>query len=456
MPEVKRKRGTFNIRNKTALQSNILKGISGKRALNPTQKSSKARKQQNIRSQNKPELTNDNLLRQKLFLGDDVDFSPFVEAKGATGILKKSEVGTGITSFAKKLNNMVGFESAKTKKSDSGIPKQLILDQGYQKAVYNVNPKNLRLTGGKWDLDIPENFKKVSDKKFVAPKKSYRKSYSYEREGRDRDKDKSYSNYNPAEVLLGSNNKLSRVVERGILTDRYEKEEDSDKEERFQSKSPFVTKKQEYYDSGLLKEQQEFGSIESYEFEEREETASGDRERKIEEDTSYKRSQYNFTPKGFLKESREYRPVDVMEREYQDVDSDRFTEVEEKRKEAQIKRSRNYDPKSGFLTRARDYDIVDASEELQYDDDTSERIVREQSMLRRERNPANPRDFLGRVRSGGTPQPSMAKDFFTVSQTEVDDRGSTEGFKTTRTTTPGMITYYNPLTGDIIDSERLL
>jgi len=458
MPRVNQKRGVVDEYMKTAMQSSIMDSEQGKSAMTPVTKRTKSRIR-NPRGSDRFEgsqFTNDNVLRKKLFQGENVNLRPFLEAKGRTGVLKKSEIQSGVSSFVNKLNNMVGFESADLQSGKNKLPKGLVIDQGYQKARYNFNPKKLQLTGGKWSLDIPDSFKKVSDRKFVAPKKRYRRSYDYEREDGERDVDKEYSTYNPAEVLLGDNNRLSKVVERGILTERYEKEEDEDRRTREEDKKPFTTRKQEYYDTGLLRRQQDFGKLDSVEFEKRVETVGGDEERSLEKEQSYKKAQYDFTPEGFLRESREYTPVDTLKRDYKDLDRDSFTEIEEEREQAQLTRSRSYDPESGFLRSGRDFDVIDASEEAYYDDDTSERIVRERAMLRREQLGANPQSFLGSVRQGRSPQPSMVRDFFTVSQTDVDDSGSTEGFTTTKTTIPGRITYYNPLTGEVIDSERLI
>lgn len=456
MPEIKRKRGTFDFRSKTALQPSIMKNFGGKQALEQT--ASFAGKSSSRKRQEDPVAANDNVLRQKLFTGQNVSLNPFFNSSSPTGVLSKSAVAKEFQSFGDKLNSMVGFESASVQ-MNKDLPTGLVLDQGFQKAQFKFNPRNLSLSGGKWELDIPENFRKVSDKKFVAPKKRYRSQYEYERDGDDRDKDKRYSEYNPAEVYLTDDNKLLKTIKRDILTDSYEREDDrtdgNNKQSRKQTKKPFTAREQFYYDTGLLKQQKQFGVLDAYEFE-REVRGNVDEREKIKEKKSFLERQSDFTPEGLLREDVQFQPVDVLRREYQGASSDRFTEEEEKRQEAQLKSRRVFRPETGSLRRREDFGVIRARQQASFDDNTSEEIIREQSMLQREDLRADPNFFNQQLQQGETPSPSIVRDFFTITRTDVDDTGSTRGFTTTRTTEPGRLTYYNPLTGDVIDTTRLL
>lgn len=282
-------------------------------------------------------VANNDFFTQKINTGQDINIMGFVDNTSKTGILSQKDVDKGVKNFASKLGSGKGdlfnFNFDKQNKS-------LNVKGTYRKKKYDYDPSGMVLKSNAWKLDIPDTFKKVSDTKYVAPKKKYEEEETYTKEyryrgddrERERDRDTEYGYYTPVEINLDPTGKmLSSVVERGDYRREYEYEkederddEDRDYDYRRKEERDVYTKLKRDYNKGVLKKAQDWGvytkrdTDEEFGWRDSYDDRYEKRTRDVEKDV-FKKLDIDFTDKGFFKRKQKWddyrRTDDELDRE---------------------------------------------------------------------------------------------------------------------------------------------
>jgi hypothetical protein len=314
---------------KDELSKSEIKLLSGKQALKPKIGSYAKTGMYGFKSPSKTPTTNiTTSMGPSLQSSQIFSLSSFIDKKSPTGVLSQKDVGTAFSSFAQQLKTDEEITGVNILKDDASKFTGVNVNKEFQKTYFDYNPKTLMLSGKGWELDIPEEYKKVSDTKYVAPEVEYTKRYKYEVSGKDRDKDRDYGKYNPVEIFLtDKGDKLSKVLKRGVYTkeEDYEREASGDYEREYY-KDVYTKELKDYFDTGYLKSKQQWDTYKTRDYELQEgKVRDEDTKREVFKSfdvkynpEGYKVSQQrwnDFISGGYTQKGKNYR----KEKEYRDV-----------------------------------------------------------------------------------------------------------------------------------------
>jgi len=292
-----------------------------------------------------------------------------IDNKSPTGVLSQKDVTSALGGFVSKVKGTQGVNAVDVQKVNNKIT-GLNVKKDFQAATFNFDPTKLMFETKGWNVDIPEEYIKVTDTHYKAPTKKFLDKYEYERDGKDRDKDKRYGSYNPVEVFLNdSGDKLSRVLKRGTYTKSYEREEDGDKRSYERDKDVFTKEIQDYFGTGLLKRKRAWDDYTIYE---REEERGRDKSEEEEKRGIYLHSDLQYNPGGTKKSYQRWddyvREEDIEERGKYDSDREEEGAV-------YLSRQDTYDDR-GRLTRRQRFDDYTKEREREYGVEAEDEIER--------------------------------------------------------------------------------
>ncbi len=228
-----------------------------------------------------------------------------------TGVYSQSNVKRGVDEFMKQLKGTPSVQNVAMQKVGTTPFGNINVGRDFQKAQFKFNPKDLSFSTKGWDVDIPEEYIKKSDTHYVAPSQIYTKDYYKEKEDGRKKGYETKASYTPVEIFLQDGaSKIDKILKRGTYTKKQEYEYDKDYYEKQRTKDVFLDEQQLFYKTGLLKQKKDWDDY-TYEYDAE---RRGKYERRQEEEKKiFLRAQWDYNPKGYLKEFKRWD--DYAERE---------------------------------------------------------------------------------------------------------------------------------------------
>ena len=281
-----------------------------------------------------------------------ISVAGMIDTKSPTGVLSQKDVSSALGGFVKKIKSAAGITGVDVLKNNNKIT-GLNVKKEFMKTSFNFDPKKLVFETKGWNVDIPEEYIKKSDTHYVAPTRQFKDKYRYEKDGRDRDKDYQYGSYNPVEIFLNdSGNKLSKVLKKSTYTKYSKEEEDDDRSKTIRDKDMYTRQIKEYFGAGLLKRDRKWDDYTIYK---KEEEKGRDYEEEKERRGVYLRSDLEYNPTGTKKSYKYWDDYVKEEEEEQRGYGDTRDEEEKEEGAIYLKRHETYDDK-GRLTRRKSWD----------------------------------------------------------------------------------------------------
>lgn len=243
--------------------------------------------------------------------GTTIPLGSFLDAsKTSTGIFSQKDVDAGLSMFKTKLQTAGGV----TKQEDPSN-KIFSVSKDYQKTEFKFNPNILGMTTKGWELDIPENFIKVNDTKYVAPTVQYKSGETWRD---DRDTRYTYGSYTPTEIELYDNlKKIKQITERDTYSD-YTYDRYSSRDGRGGTTSAIYTKEQkQFFDTGLPDLYKQYGLYSSDYLDRR----RGDIFTTRSHTAPYLKREIDYAEEGKLLTDKEWKPYESYY--YHDIGSSR-------------------------------------------------------------------------------------------------------------------------------------
>jgi hypothetical protein len=461
MVERKNKAGRFSTKNKTVFQSDIrldkLNALKqkdssslskfDKKLVNASQALSASRSSYNkggrfsnkntrikANAQQSPANNSfDGNLAAALNQSTSISVAGFTNNNSVTGVLSQKDVTAGVNTFVDTLKKTNNVNDVKVETDINNKIVGVDVFKDFQKADFNFNASKLTFDTKGWDLDIPEEYIKVGENKYIAPTAKYTSRYKYKRTDDDKDKDYSYGSYNPVEIFLNDEgDQLSKVLKRDVYTKRDKYESDDDSRERRYEKDVYTSEIQNYFDNGLMEQQRLWDDYTIREEQERDE----DRREDLEIGGIYLKEQRDFNRQGYLTTQQRWNPYTSREEE-----GNKGSKTYEEEEQKIAVRDIQYFDDLGRKQAQYEYDDYrsDADVDVAYfkhNESGKKMSAREQ------------RDLYAKFRKNTATQADADK---LNAYTFVDKNSLEEEYDVALR----KITFYDPTTGQVIQNERL-
>ena len=367
---------------------------------------------------------------EALNMNTSLSISQFIDNPiSKTGILSQKDVTKGVGSFMSKLRESAGITKLNVNKSGN-----VDVFGDYRKTSLVFNPKTLSFKTKGWDLDIPDNFIKVSDTKYVAPQQTFEDTRDYRRSSSGKKTDKITSGkYNPVTIFLSDDkNKLKSIIKKGTFTKDYSYEKNtSGSSRKTKDNDVYVQEQQDFFDSGMLKSINKFNDITTYDYDRNRKKSSGKDEDLNYKKTIYKTGEELFTDKGLRQSTKNW---DDYESSFE------------------TKKSSDYDreitKKKVFLKKQIDYDIYGQKlRQQQWDDYTKNKETKGGDYLKKNVYDDTYLRYDTYYTGGKKHTEAHYDDFLTG----YDSGRNSEEYD--YQTGLDSVTYYDPITGKMINKE---
>ena len=183
------------------------------------------------------------IIQSQLQKGSDVPIKKFLGKPSKTGFYSQEDINKAVNKFLEDVEKQEFLKGAKRKGDE------IVLKGDYRKTAYELGPQKLKLEGKGWKADIPEQFQKVGDRKYVAPEKRYKK-----RVEQDDEYEVDYGKYRPTEIVVDdSGKKIQKIIGRGTFKKEQQKERDDGEREKEIDYDVFKQEQKDFTGAGVMK-----------------------------------------------------------------------------------------------------------------------------------------------------------------------------------------------------------
>lgn len=234
----------------------------------------------------------------------EISLGSFMQQKGPTGAVSKRDVTAGLQAFQTNVGNLVGVK--RVEKQDDGSNIRFNVSRDYQQTDFVFNPGTLSLQSQGWQLDIPEEYIKVDDRRFVAPTETFESFKRRTRDDRRRRTDVSTSTFTPTEIVLQEGgDKISQIIRRDVYTPFSEFRGDDRGSRDTKRQEVFTSQQQNFFEgTGFLQDKREWDSFvrrADYDYD----RSTGRDFERVNRDI-YLKNEFLFNPQGELTNARMY------------------------------------------------------------------------------------------------------------------------------------------------------
>jgi hypothetical protein len=322
-------------------------------------------------------------LNYNIHTQNEIPVSSFIGSKNTTtGVYSQKDVKGALSNIMSNLRNVGGVTKVDQGTTTNKKNYDINVMKDYQTAKFTFNPLNMNLTTKGWELDIPDDFIKISDTHYVAPTKEYE---SYDRLKRDtgyRKHDEEFDTYTPVEIKLYDDKKtISDITKRDTVMNRYYKKEIDDYNVRIKERDIYDKDIQKFFDTGILENKKlydEYTKSDWYDFNNRDNY----REQRLED--TYLKNEWNYNKYGNLLDEKTWDTYRTKDETEYGPGSYRYDDVDQ---EPYLKEHKEFDD-YGELTRQQEWDTYRARDRRyteRTDDGINKRIdTRRDNYLRKD------------------------------------------------------------------------